>query len=111
VKRNRLKEVIENRKIDLKELALRNSGSEIPNSLKSVGKDNITEVAIYRNERQKIELNEQVAATSLEAPVNPIISFEKLRDISNLFKDKNLQKKLEVPVSYVRVQLKKLFPW
>lgn len=112
VKRNRLKEVIENRKIDLTELALRNSGSEIINSImKSISKDNITKGAIYRNEYQKIKSDEQVAATSLKAPVNPIISFEKLRGISNLFKDKSLQRKLEVPVSYVKIQLKKIFPW
>lgn len=49
VKRNRLKEAIENGKIDLMELALRNSGNDNIHSMK-----NIIVNEIYRNEYQKI---------------------------------------------------------
>ena len=52
----------------------------------------------------------QIAATSIEASVAPLISFEKLKSVGNLFTNKSLRRKLAVPVSNAMIQLKKMLP-
>ncbi len=184
VKRKQLRKLIETKKIDLVELALRNPGYEIIHSTKNGAKNNI-ETEIHANEYQMIKadlkrvfsevldlhedkisdtahfikdlggdslsgvsllarveekyridipdseyyscpnvngLSELVlkkmerfggcgqVAASIEASVEPIISFEKLRSIGSLFTNKSLRRKLAVPVSNAVIQLKKMFP-
>lgn len=185
VKRKQLRKLIEGKKIDLVELALRNSGYEIIHSSQKGGKSNL-ETEIQANESQmikaelkravsdvldlpedkigdtahfindlggdslssisllarveekyKIEIADseyykcpnvnslaelvlkkmdwfdgygQTAATSMGSSVAPLLSFEKLKSVGNLFINKSLRRKLVLPVSNAMIQLKKMLP-